>query len=67
MIEQAYSRGLTNNGCVEVEEDDDDDDDVVEEPLQDYGRVYRIPERGIKLDFISRYVIAGDPGLGHLG
>jgi hypothetical protein len=45
VIEQAYSRGLRNNGWIEVEEDD--------EP-EDAGRVYRVSEKGIKLDFLSR-------------
>lgn len=51
IIDQSYGRGLTNNGNIEIEEDSDDDD----AQWQNFGRVYRVPERGIKLDFITRY------------
>lgn len=51
VIEQAYARGLTNNGCIEIEEDSEDENEA---ELQNFGRVYRVPERGVKLDFISR-------------
>ncbi|KXJ94703.1 hypothetical protein Micbo1qcDRAFT_45860 [Microdochium bolleyi] len=50
IIDQSFSRGLTNNGNIEIEEDSEDDETL----LQNFGRVYRVPERGIKLDFISR-------------
>ncbi|KAH7038133.1 uncharacterized protein B0I36DRAFT_75884 [Microdochium trichocladiopsis] len=51
VIEQAYGRGLTNNGCIEIEEDSEDENEA---QYQNFGRVYRVPERGVKLDFISR-------------
>lgn len=54
--EQAYSRGMPNNGNIEIEEDSDDDElDFTRQGYNDFGRVYRVPEKGIKLDFISRY------------
>lgn len=53
IIEQAYNRGLRNNGFIEVEEDDDEAEDAFV-TRNDYGRVYRLPEKGIKLDFIAR-------------
>ncbi|KAI0128875.1 hypothetical protein BJ170DRAFT_682661 [Xylariales sp. AK1849] len=53
LIEQAYSRGMANNGWIEIEEDDDEPEDSSPRRI-DFGRVYRLPEKGIKLDFISR-------------
>ncbi|ORY59075.1 uncharacterized protein BCR38DRAFT_63770 [Pseudomassariella vexata] len=55
IIEQTYSRGMTNNGYIEVEEDSTDDEALKAfENRNDYGHVYRIPESGIKRDFLSR-------------
>lgn len=55
VIEQAYSRGMRNNGWIEIEEDDDDEaEDTWATARRDFGRVYRLPEKGIKLDFLSR-------------
>ncbi|KAK9781894.1 hypothetical protein SCAR479_01765 [Seiridium cardinale] len=56
VIEQAYSRGMRNNGWIEIEEDDDDEqlEGTWAATRRDFGRVYRLPERGIKLDFLSR-------------
>lgn len=53
IIEQAYTRGMTNNGFIEIEEDDDDESEDGFKSRHDYGRVYRLSEKGIKLDFIS--------------
>lgn len=54
VIEQAYSRGMRNNGWIEVEEDDDEGEDAWTATRRDFGRVYRLPEKGIKLDFLAR-------------
>jgi hypothetical protein len=54
VIEQAYSRGMANNGHIEIEEDDDDEVGVAAMERQNFGRVYRMSEKGIKLDFIAR-------------
>ncbi|KAM3083152.1 hypothetical protein ACMFMG_003813 [Clarireedia jacksonii] len=55
-IKPAVSRGLKNNGYIEIEntptEDEDEESGFFEQ--KEYGRVYRLPEEGIKLDFISR-------------
>jgi hypothetical protein len=57
-IKPAVSRGLRNNGYIEIEntptEDENEESGFFEQ--KEYGRVYRLPEEGIKLDFISRYV-----------
>lgn len=52
-IEQAFPRGMRNNGLIEVVDDDEIDDDDWHD-YESFGRVYRLPARGIKLDFISQ-------------
>lgn len=56
VIEQAYSRGMANNGWIEVEADSSDDDNDAADwrRHKSFGRVFRVPEKGIKLDFIDR-------------
>jgi hypothetical protein len=58
-IKPVISRGHRNNGHIEIEntatEDEDEESGFFEQ--KEYGRVYRLPEEGIKLDFISRYVL----------
>ncbi|KAI0011785.1 hypothetical protein F4779DRAFT_157219 [Xylariaceae sp. FL0662B] len=55
VIEQSYSRGLANNGWIEIEEDSDDDEDVdAWRQHKGFGRVHRLSAKGIKLDFIDR-------------
>ncbi|OTA99184.1 hypothetical protein M426DRAFT_91146 [Hypoxylon sp. CI-4A] len=57
-IEQAYTRGMPNNGWIEVVNDDDREKESVDaggwRTYQNFGRVHRLSEKGIKLDFISR-------------
>ena len=58
VIEQGYSRGLANNGWIEIEEDDsEDDDETAWRENKAFGRVFRVSAKGIKRDFISRLVI----------
>lgn len=60
-IDTSLNRGFVNNGVIEVlNEDSDDDSDFYE--IEAAGVVYRLPENGIKLDFIDRvkkYVCCG--------
>lgn len=54
-IEQGYSRGLPNNGFIEVDNDDSNDESEHGWGRHvNYGRVQRVSEKGIKLDFIQR-------------
>ncbi|OTA66460.1 hypothetical protein K449DRAFT_231357 [Hypoxylon sp. EC38] len=53
-IEQAYSRGLANNGWVEIDNDDSEDDADAWRKHKGFGRVHRLSAKGVKLDFISR-------------
>ncbi|KAI0971726.1 hypothetical protein F4678DRAFT_431666 [Xylaria arbuscula] len=55
VIEQSYSRGLANNGWIEVEEDDSSEDEATAwKENKAFGRVFRVSAKGIKQDFISR-------------
>ncbi|KAI1417632.1 hypothetical protein F5Y13DRAFT_60593 [Hypoxylon sp. FL1857] len=53
LIEQSYSRGLANNGWVEIDNDDSEDDADAWRKYKGFGRVYRLSEKGVKRDFIS--------------
>jgi hypothetical protein len=71
IVEPVFSRGMRNNGLIEVINDPDDDTDG--EGNYVYGpddskdlnhKVFRVPEKGVVLDFISkvkRYVPASYP------
>ncbi|KAJ8058786.1 hypothetical protein OCU04_011774 [Sclerotinia nivalis] len=56
LIKPVLARGIRNNGHIEVEntvsEDEDQGSGFYEQ--REYGHVYKLPEEGIKLDFISR-------------
>lgn len=53
-IEQSYSRGLANNGYIEVEYDDSEDEADAWRHHKGFGRLHRLSAKGIKLDFIAR-------------
>ncbi|KAI0841565.1 hypothetical protein F5Y06DRAFT_293265 [Hypoxylon sp. FL0890] len=53
LIEQGYSRGLANNGWVEIDNDDSEDDADAWRKHKGFGRVYRLSAKGVKRDFIS--------------
>lgn len=53
VIRPAFSRGFTNNGLIEVEPDLDEDHSGWRN-VETYGRIVRLPEKGILLDFLSR-------------
>jgi len=46
-------RGFVNNGLIEVADDSDDEGDMTDEEGP-YGVIYKVPARGIKLDFIDK-------------
>ena len=52
IVDTALRRGFRNNGLIEIEDDPDDAEEFEKEELG--GVVYRVPARGIKLDFIDR-------------
>ncbi|GAB1320186.1 hypothetical protein MFIFM68171_10396 [Madurella fahalii] len=53
VIRPAFCRGFVNNGLVEIELDDEEDKSGWRN-VETYGRIVRLPEKGIKLDFLSR-------------
>lgn len=57
VIKPALSRGNKNYGHIEIENDPtDDEEEVGFYEHREYGRVYKLSEKDIKLDFISKYV-----------
>ena len=53
IVDIGLRRGFKNNGLVEIENDPSDDGSDYEEK-QNVGKVYRVTESGLKLDFIDR-------------
>jgi len=60
IVDTALRRGQVNDGIIEIIEDSSSEDESeFEEDEAASGTVYRLPAKGIKLDFIdkvSRYV-----------
>ncbi|KAH7349118.1 hypothetical protein BKA66DRAFT_516576 [Pyrenochaeta sp. MPI-SDFR-AT-0127] len=61
VIEPTFSRGMRNNGLVEIMNDPDDDTDGEgnyvfgpDDPKDLNSKVFRIPEKGVILDFVSK-------------
>jgi len=55
VVKPAFSRGFKNNGHIEIENDPtDDEEEQGFYEQREYGHVYKLPEQGIKLDFISK-------------
>jgi hypothetical protein len=55
IIKPALSRGTRNNGHIEIENDPtDDEEEQGFYEQREYGHIYKLPEMGIKLDFISQ-------------
>ena len=52
IIDTALRRGFVNNGNIEIQNEPFDVDKFIER--EEFGVVYRVPERGVKLDFIDR-------------
>lgn len=53
VVKPLYSRGNRNNGVIEVEDSGEEDASGWND-VRLYGRVLRLPARGIKLDFIEQ-------------
>ena len=52
VIDIGLRRGFRNNGMIEIEEEHSEEESEIEKEMS--GVVYRVPEKGIKLDFIDR-------------
>ncbi|EEY20668.1 conserved hypothetical protein [Verticillium alfalfae VaMs.102] len=57
VITPLYSRGMKNNGFIEVINDESDNDSGWND-VTSFGRTYRLPEKGIILDFVSQKPVA---------
>jgi hypothetical protein len=67
-IEPTFSRGMRNNGLIEITNDPDDDTDGEgnyvfgdNDPKDLSSKIFRVPEKGVILDFVSkvkRYVLS---------
>lgn len=56
-IRPAVSRGIRNNGHIEIENAPSDDEESPQFYEQrEYDQVLKLPEQAIKLDFISKYI-----------
>ncbi|RFU26877.1 hypothetical protein B7463_g9475, partial [Scytalidium lignicola] len=53
-IRPAIPRGVKNNGHIDIENELSDNEDQGFYEHREYGHVYKLPELGIKLDFISQ-------------
>ncbi|KAI9778113.1 MAG: hypothetical protein M1835_005003 [Candelina submexicana] len=52
IVDTAFSRGIVNNGLIEISNEVDADQAFGDD--ERYGIVYRLPEKGVKLDFIDK-------------
>jgi hypothetical protein len=50
----AFARGFRNNGHIDIELAESDTEEEGFFDQVQFGKVYKLPEEGIKLDFISR-------------
>jgi hypothetical protein len=53
VIDTALTRDFINDGVIEIANDSSEDESEFEE-IEVSSTVYRLPEKGIKLDFIDR-------------
>ncbi|EFX00425.1 phd finger domain protein [Grosmannia clavigera kw1407] len=53
VIKTSYSRGLANNGFIELNSDDESDSNFAS-GVCTFGRVHRISAKGVKLDFLEQ-------------
>jgi hypothetical protein len=54
IVDTHLRRGFVNNGLIEIENEPSDTEDGQFFDKNHFGIVYRLPERGIKLDFIAK-------------
>lgn len=53
ILDTALRRGFKNNGLIEIV-DDESEHEVFEDEEGPEGAIYKVPARGIKLDFIDK-------------
>ncbi len=52
IVDAALSRGIVNNGLIEIRNDDEPEHTFRDD--ERLGNIYRLPEKGVKLDFIDK-------------
>lgn len=52
IVQTVMRRGHRNNGLIEIEEEPSEEESEIEREMS--GVIYRVPEHGIKLDFVDR-------------
>ena len=52
IVDIGLRRGFRNNGLIEIENELSDEESEIEKEMS--GVIYRVPENGVKLDFIER-------------
>ena len=52
ILEIGLRRGFRNNGLIEIENELSEEESEIEREMS--GVIYRVPEKGLKLDFIDR-------------
>lgn len=59
VIVPAFSRGMKNNGFIEIDDDDEESEDENSgwSDVKTFGRVYKLSSKGVVLDFISQSVL----------
>jgi hypothetical protein len=60
-VEPTFSRGMRNNGLIDIANDSDDDTDGEgnyvfgpDDPKDLNSKIFRVPEKGVILDFVSK-------------
>lgn len=56
VIRPAIQRGTRNNGHIEIENEASADEEDVFYEHHEFDKVYKLSDRALKLDFISKYV-----------
>jgi hypothetical protein len=54
VVDTSLKRGFTNNGLIEIENEPSDSETEDYQNQWDFSTVFRLPERGVKLDFIDK-------------
>ena len=51
------SRGNKNNGQIEIENEASEDEEALQD-IERYGKIYKVTDKDVKLDFLSKYAIS---------
>lgn len=60
IVDTSLTRGFVNNGLIDIANDSSDEEEEFYDDETTEGIIFRLPEKGIKLDFIDkvkRYIV----------